>query len=410
MVTLQAFAILRDFKLVMDEDLFQVGNFTFVKPEPDYNKVFDEAFDKRFGTVIKKNFLNRTYVYAKLTVNDLDDEAEAGDIIVNHFTTELGSLINGLWYLGDTSAALQNILVLGNDAILVNLNAGNTKADASNEESSYSKEDIDYSLDFRTKMRPYLTLKVNNTERFKTPPDKIIISKPVFHYAKQNEINRLERCFNFLSNARENPYLPLKIALYMSAFETLFATPEDKAEINHKISTRTAQYLSGDLAERKAITKKIKDAYNIRSTFFHGQAQSSKLADIAKIGVHSVIVDELLRKVLKKVILQDGERFNDEGKHKELLEELTFPEYKKMYALKAAIEKHYADITPTPLVSYNGAKQTLYVTIGEKQMNFTGLEASGRWESAVDMKDHYDVTTDEAMVWILKGYQQNETA
>jgi hypothetical protein len=113
-------------------------------------------------------------------------------------------------------------------------------------------------------------------------------------------------------------------------------------------------------------------------------------------------VDNIIRRVLKKVILQDGQTFLDETKHRKLLEELTFPDFKKIYALKEQIEKHYSAIIPSPSISYFGAKQTLDVKMGEKQINIAGHAAIDKWEIALDMKERYDVTTDEAIAWILK--------
>src|ERR1700733_14837758 len=141
MIRIKAFCVLRDFKLDMDEDAYKLGLWTFVKPEKKYNPIFDEAFEKRYGSSIKSYFLNRTYVVAHLDVED-KEEREASDLVVANATAEIGSLLNALWYIKDTSATLQNVYVLGQEAVICNLNAGNTKADASTEEIIYTKKDI----------------------------------------------------------------------------------------------------------------------------------------------------------------------------------------------------------------------------------------------------------------------------
>jgi hypothetical protein len=111
-------------------------------------------------------------------------------------------------------------------------------------------------------------------------------------------VPRLKRAFYFLSSARTNRDLGMKIAMYCSLLESLFST--DSNEITHKISHRIAIFLADHPKERCELFKRVKDAYGIRSKVVHGDSLGKSASnDIANI---SRDADEICRRVLNKII------------------------------------------------------------------------------------------------------------
>ncbi len=119
--------------------------------------------------------------------------------------------------------------------------------------------------------------------------------------------NRIFRAMLTLRSARKEAFLPIRISYYVMVLECLFNTGKD--EITHKISERTAQYLGGSISNKQDIFKKVKEAYNIRSKFVHGQTLSKSEHTYEKLVKTSEIIDSFLREILKRVF-RDKKRFD----------------------------------------------------------------------------------------------------
>ncbi|SDT52070.1 hypothetical protein SAMN05216490_3855 [Mucilaginibacter mallensis] len=121
-----------------------------------------------------------------------------------------------------------------------------------------------------------------------------------------HQTNRIERAFKFIHSARTTMDTLLKIALYINAYECLFTT--DSNEISHKIAERVAYYAATDQEQRRKTYKLMKEAYTVRSNYFHGKA-SDKKQTLAKLIDLLERLDTLTRQVLTKAIIQDAEIF-----------------------------------------------------------------------------------------------------
>ncbi|MEK6479046.1 hypothetical protein WJR50_15975 [Catalinimonas sp. 4WD22] len=161
---------------------------------------------------------------------------------------------------------------------------------------------------------------------------KFIESKPVdnaqttlgsMHYIPYNDRNRIDRALMFLSLARANSFLPLKISFYVAIFETLFTT--DNSEVTHKVSERISYYLASEFETKIDTFKLIKTAYTIRSKFVHGQHLGSKFKTREKLINISKEIDQLTRILLLKIIKTDSEYFlQDNNRLDEWLTSLVF--------------------------------------------------------------------------------------
>jgi len=83
-------------------------------------------------------------------------------------------------------------------------------------------------------------------------------------------MNRLAKIINFIKLARSQNMIPMKITLYISAIECLFAKSPD--ELSYKLALRNASFLTKEHEERYRIFKTIRKAYKIRSKTVHGQS------------------------------------------------------------------------------------------------------------------------------------------
>ena len=137
------------------------------------------------------------------------------------------------------------------------------------------------------------------------PKVDLFMDRKYTPYDLQKE-NRLERALNFLDFARSTSIIPQKIAFYMCIYESLFFGT-DSTEITHQIAERVALYAVNVRTMRHEIYRLIKDAYKIRSTYFHGNSfgkyKLEKLIDI------STRIDGLTRNILNRILREDIDKF-----------------------------------------------------------------------------------------------------
>jgi hypothetical protein len=128
--------------------------------------------------------------------------------------------------------------------------------------------------------------------------------------------NCIDRAMVFLNSARKAQYFVYKIAYYIPILECLFTT--DKFEVTQKVSERVAFYIEEDEDERIAMYDFIKEVYDIRSTFLHGQKFKSKNIQRDVLEPHSIRLDEVVRAILTLVIMHDSDYFvgTEQGIHK----------------------------------------------------------------------------------------------
>lgn len=110
---------------------------------------------------------------------------------------------------------------------------------------------------------------------------------------------RISRAIFLINAARGQADIAIKISLYCTAFETLFATSQ--AELAHQLSERLACYLYDSVDDRLLNYRKIKLAYGLRSKMVHGATlKDEKIADAVDI---SQYCDQLARKVFHRLLI-----------------------------------------------------------------------------------------------------------
>ena len=129
---------------------------------------------------------------------------------------------------------------------------------------------------------------------------KAVVSQKLHHLIPNlPDRNRLMRCHDTISGARASTYLPQKIALYVTALETLLST--SASELTYRLSERAAFFLGSSAENRRELFENIKAAYSVRSSVVHGDTLSSKYQSWDALAAIATQCDELLRQALLKI-------------------------------------------------------------------------------------------------------------
>ncbi|MGY6649182.1 hypothetical protein [Wenyingzhuangia sp. IMCC45574] len=171
----------------------------------------------------------------------------------------------------------------------------------------FSIEDIKTSYEITKKIMEIQNISKKSEEFYKQKPNQEIghITPGDSNYKKYANTNRIERAYLFLSMARSHSFLPLKISFYIGLLETIFTT--DGSEVTHKVSERCAFYLC-EFFDKQNTFDFIKECYGIRSKFVHGQKLHKKY-DYETLKLKSVKLDDIMRKLMNKIVLNDSKTF-----------------------------------------------------------------------------------------------------
>lgn len=127
---------------------------------------------------------------------------------------------------------------------------------------------------------------------------------------------RIKRAKTMLHHARSESYLPMKISMYVASLECLFTS--DSAEIKFKLTQRVTLFVGGDPKKQKDTKKVVSEAYDVRSTYLHGNrfTKKSKIT-LEKLQNLSRQIDSIVRTVFINVLEKpdmflDDEKFDEE--------------------------------------------------------------------------------------------------
>ncbi len=270
----------------------------------------DEDFFKMFGdhdinALANNFFFNTTRHIEKL------------NLIFNTsipFIHEVNTILTFLWFSKDNSVNFSNIYIACKSAEKYGrhrVEAMYSDSKGEFQTTNFNMADLAFARKVQEKWAEISAYRLveKNTEYIKRPVnDHVEILMGEGGNSLKHDIhNRIDRATVFLDVARRQENIPLKVSLYMTVFECLFTT--DASEVNHKIGERVCMYMSDNKKGRLEIYKKIKDAYGLRSKYIHGQSLKKKNFTRDKMLVVSQEIDELLRGVLIKVILEDSHIF-----------------------------------------------------------------------------------------------------
>jgi len=173
-------------------------------------------------------------------------------------------------------------------------------------------EDVEFSREELDKVKIYYEKLVEISSKKLSVDQESIFEKSglgpsINQFEIYNSNNRIERAIFFLGTARSANTIPLRISFYVAILECLFTT--DSSGLSHKIAERCALYIGGEAKLQKENFDRIKKAYAFRTKFFHGQNLEKSHAPLEIQILISTELDNLLRQVLNKVIMDDCDIF-----------------------------------------------------------------------------------------------------
>lgn len=268
-----------------------------------------DKFVSIVGRANMGNLISNPYFYAIYT--NVPEEVNIG-YISQLIIDNLSILMTYLWFIKDNSCNIQacfNYDPENGHITSLNTNSHNSNAFGEISEVAFSHDELNRAVELLSLSENLFSSnkQIDADLYYKTAPNKSGVHAGMANKVEYNFRNRIERAILFLASTRSSHLLPSKISNYMNVYECLFTT--DAIEVNHKISERVAFYIGTNKAERIEIFKLIKEAYTIRSKYFHGQELPTKYKSAEVLRTLSLNIDILTRKVLLKVITQDSQVF-----------------------------------------------------------------------------------------------------
>jgi hypothetical protein len=262
----------------------------------------DKSFVEQIGKLATQEFNFPFFWNSHLTADDTDISHQS--FLSETYIESLNLFVMFLWFIKDNSVNTSNLLTyLPSRTYTFTKFKNNLYSNATGkyEMTSFSYDELMETSKIFDIYTKYSTGEYIERQSLNN------IDPGAFNFKAYNKNNRIERVINFLIIARTKSFLPLRIAFYMTVFESLFTT--DFSELSHKIAERTALYVSGSPEVKMKNYNVVKRAYDVRSKYFHGQVLAKNKDDINNLIQLSTDIDSLLRTILKKVLIEDSELF-----------------------------------------------------------------------------------------------------
>lgn len=257
--------------------------------------------------------------------HDIDEEIGS---VAAYYNGIAYLISNCLWFIKDNSITNVNCFIQNinkPDKVAVN-QRGMLISDA---KGNYQQQNFNnnellklrYFVNQYFKIQPSSEIGLKNSQRSGQNGEFI---RGIENFIPHNKMNRIFRSFHFITNARINSFLPMKISSYVAAMECLFANKGGGSEISHQVSERIALFLGNSIIEKKQLYDAIKLAYNIRSRYLHGDVLSNKESSFDYLTDVSTQCDNIARDVFSKVF-QNVELFlSDDNVLKAYFKDLIF--------------------------------------------------------------------------------------
>lgn len=287
-----------------DLDVIKTPNYIITNHDTKKRELIDATFKDMAGALHSDTYEKNMIAYS-IIENAQDDQEFISKTsgLVPHLGQQIETHLLFLWFVKDNSVSLAHNYGIYCHIPKFNYWTGNNNFSTSDGRFitvDFTQKEIEEAglimLNFTEKMI------LNNNGEYLT--ERLIKNDseiPEFRSSVDpfKDYNRFERALIFLKSARAVPHVPQKIAHYMAILECLFSN--NNTLIIDNVSKRTAGYLE-DAATRGIVKK----AYNVRSRFVHGEKMKWTPEQMATISRQT---DDIIRRVLKKIILEDYEKF-----------------------------------------------------------------------------------------------------
>jgi hypothetical protein len=317
--------------LLQDLDFINTPRF-IIHTNPSIRDSFlAEKFKRIIGFKAQQSFETNMFGYQTISIgSEVKEQLEIGDKLKHETYSTAKSLetfLFFLWFIKDNSISIDETYSYESITHQVNCKPNHTifnNCFGEFENIQFSREEIDQTVNILGKYAEVCQAKTTSEQAVdfflddNNPQKRDTIKSSANYTFKEN---RLHRAISFLTTARSTAHLPYKVSLYMPILESLFS--DSSSEITHKVSERAAFYIGIDKDEKRLIFKTIKEAYDIRSRFLHGQEFNPQKITMNYLKSLSAKIDQIVRKILTKIILEDSNNFL-QSDHATFLNSLIF--------------------------------------------------------------------------------------
>lgn len=298
-------SIQENFKIENDD-----GKLAFnICQDNDYiNEVFDVHFlDNEDLSIENRNIFTdtfgleplfglKTYPYLYFNITETKPTYENLTKIYSLLDPEVHLLLIAMWFVKDNSVSFKTILPYYED-FESNPNFPIAYYNYRIPVLSNTKQcDTEFSLSDLKEVEKWYNLIKKFIQSAEIKGDEN--DRPI--YESYPNIPSYHRVINFVMSIRSDWTITSKIAGYVSILECILSV---KGENTHKVSERVAWFIGENSSDRLEIYNTIKFAYNDRSNFIHGSAMKYDETSRDKREEMVTVLDELVRKVLKKCFL-----------------------------------------------------------------------------------------------------------
>ena len=250
------------------------------------------------------------YVYQVQNISELPTPEKFYDLSLNIALEQtwgpLHAYLLALWLVKDNSINIKKLYGYLNGPNKSAINEITPPSSFSNSEGEYKTisfkfEELQKALEWLKVIVNYLIItdpKAQDIMKQRLIKKGGIGDNTDFLYANNN---RFSRALRFIQVARTEQFLPVKIASYIGALESIF---DVDFELAHQVSERAAKLVGGDIDTRVENYDLVKDAYNLRSKYVHGSELGKKYNSNDKMKTISKKLDNLLRTLMQNLLLE----------------------------------------------------------------------------------------------------------
>lgn len=292
--------------------------FTLEPPIKEDGMLLNYDFMLEIGLIELREYKKNWYIGTRYDMSNIDYSEE--DYLIyekgTRVITALELWLLALWLVKDHSTNITKLythIYRNGDSSTLALKKDylNFMANGIHENVEVNSEEIERVHDWLKFVENHLLTKSKGTEKLNA--ENLIKNNSVFDYGNLDEIykknNSISRALLFIMAARVQNFLPAKVANYISAIEALVTS--EKSFLKKQASERTAMIIGKDKLDKIQIRDSVRDAYNARSSYVHGDTLKKDNKNLKDI---SVITDELVRRLIKKVALDHSEIAQLRGK------------------------------------------------------------------------------------------------
>ncbi len=249
------------------------------------NDIADDAMVFSIGSLEYQSFESSCYVYAFIDDSFNIYEHEERIKMISQLLKICRSLSTAIWLIKDNSVNVETgyLYTPTNDMVSSN------RIDPYYYSHKCEVIDITLSREEIHKCIHLIKILYGFDNIFNTD----ITSK---EYMAFSQISKLSRAFAFISLARSQFLIPMKITLYMTALESILSN--SNTEITNQISQNVAHILGDSKEDKISISRLIKKGYDVRSCCIHGNNLSNKYKDAESLFELSRQIDDTVRNVI----------------------------------------------------------------------------------------------------------------